>query len=54
MLTQVFRNEFRSKKFEWKLVEEIEKPKIVASKAVPYNGNDLVAQVVLRMHTKQV
>ncbi len=36
------------------MVEEVERPRIVSAKAAPYDGKDLIAQIVLRMHTKQV
>ena len=54
MLVQGLRKEFHAKSFKWEMVEEIERPRIVSARAAPYDGKDLIAQIVLRMHTKQV
>lgn len=48
------RKEFRAKNFKWEIVEELERPRIVSARAAPYDGKDLIAQIVLRMHTKQI
>ncbi len=51
---QGLKKEFRATKFEWEMVEEVERPRIVSARAAPYDGKKLIAQIVLRMHTKQV
>lgn len=54
-LFQSLRKEFEYKRFDWKMVEELERPRVVTARVAPLITKDnLFAQVVVRMHTKQV
>lgn len=49
------KTEFANKSFNWSIVEELERPRIVNARVAPMmtKGN-LFGQVVVRMHTKQI
>ncbi|KAL5509048.1 hypothetical protein EMCRGX_G004329 [Ephydatia muelleri] len=53
--TNSLKEEFENKRFVWKMVEDVERPRVVSAKIAPLMDKDnLYAQVVVRMHTKQV
>jgi len=54
-IQQTLKQEFEHKRFVWELVEEMERPRVVNARVATFDSKDsLLAQVVVRMHTKQV
>ena len=54
-IQQTLKQEFEHKRFIWELVEEMERPRVVNARVATFDSKDsLLAQVVVRMHTKQV
>jgi len=52
---QTLKQEFEHKRFVWELVEEMERPRVVNARVATFDSKDsLLAQVVVRMHTKQI
>ena len=55
VIVQSLKEEFENKRFVWKMVEDVERPRVVSAKIAPLMDKDnLYAQLVVRMHTKQV
>lgn len=52
---QSLKAEFEGKRFEWKIEQTLQRPRVVGARIAPFlTKENLFAQVVVRLHTAQV